>query len=160
MVLVLYVLLKLLAYTVWSAFGIELLCPSESATNAVLNAPVENNLQRKWLSAIGYGFLRLVMGVFFGALIWILGSAVAQVLVAAPHHDVFTYLLVYVPVRWVEWTILAWFIARRTQRISLSFSWKDISARWRLGGIAISCLADIPVIALADWMLPVGRFLC
>jgi hypothetical protein len=31
---------------------------------------------------------------------------------------------------------------------------------WRLGGIVISCLADIPVIVSLGGNLAVGRFMC
>ena len=31
---------------------------------------------------------------------------------------------------------------------------------WRLGGIVISCLADIPLIISLGGVIPTGRFLC
>lgn len=149
--LALYVLAKFFAYTVWCVLGIELLRSSEHATTGLLTTAPDTNPQ-KWLLANGYGLVRLLMGVFFGLLIWLLGSMVAETIVNAPGRDVITYLVVYVPVRWVEWTILAWFIARHSA--------KSIGYGWRLGGIAISCLADIPLIAAVGWMLPIGRFFC
>src|SRR5215467_15507708 len=130
--LILYILAKLIAYTVWCAVGIQLLWSSESVANIQLVTAVEKTSQRKWLLAAGYGLLRLLMGVFFGILIWILGTMVATSIVAAPHRDFITYLVVYVPVRWVEWTILAWLMARNSAR--------SIGYGWRFGGIAISCL--------------------
>jgi len=148
----LYVLVKFIAYTVWCAVGIQLLWSFERAANVQLITAGGTSSQRKWLLAAGYGLLRLLMGVFFGILIWILGTMVATSIVAAPHRDFITYLVVYVPVRWVEWTILAWLMARNSAR--------SIGYGWRFGGIAISCLADIPLIAAAGWMLPVGRFFC
>jgi len=150
--LILYILAKLIAYTVWCAVGIQLLWSSESVANIQLVTAVEKSSQRKWLLASGYGLLRLLMGVFFGILIWVLGTMVATNIVNAPHRDVITYLVVYIPVRWVEWTILAWILARSSA--------KGIGYGWRLGGIAISCLADIPLIAATGWMLPIGRFFC
>jgi hypothetical protein len=149
--LALYVLAKFFAYTVWCVFGIELLRSSERAICGPLTT-AEASPQEKWLLATGYGLLRLLMGVFFGLLIWLLGSVVAENIVSAPGRDVMTYLVVYIPVRWLEWTILAWFMARNTT--------KHIGYGWRLGGIAISCFADIPLIAAMGWTLPIGRFFC
>lgn len=150
--LALYLLAKFIAYTVWCAVGIQLLWSLERAANVKLLTAGGTSSQRKWLLASGYGLLRLLMGVFFGILIWILGTMVATNIVNAPHRDVITYLVVYIPVRWVEWTILAWILARNSA--------KGIGYGWRLGGIAISCLADIPLIAATGWMLPIGRFFC
>jgi hypothetical protein len=147
-----YILAKLIAYTVWCAVGIQLLWSFERGANVQLSTAKGTSSQKKWLLATGYGFLRLLMGIFFGVVIWILGTMVAANMVNAPHRDVLTYLLVYVPVRWVEWTILAWIIARNAG--------KGLSYKWRLGGIGISCLADIPLIAATGWMLPIGRFFC
>lgn len=75
-------------------------------------------------------------------------------------RDAVIYLVVYVPVRWVEWTILALLIVRGVRKTSWLFDWTDISSRWRLGGIAISCLADIPLIISLGGVIPTGRFLC
>jgi hypothetical protein len=105
-----------------------------------------------WLYGVGYGLLRLLMGVIFGIVIWIVGSMVAGAMFSAPGRNVITYLVVYVPVRWLEWSILAWIMA--------SSSATRIGYPWRLGGILISCLADIPIIAMNDWKLPLGRFFC
>jgi hypothetical protein len=150
--LLLYVLVKFIAYTVWCGLGIGLLWSLERAANVRLATAAGTSSQRKWFLAAGYGFLRLLMGVFFGILIWILGSMVATNIWNAPHRDVITYLAVYVPVRFVEWSILAWIMARNSAG--------GIGYGWRFGGIAISCLADIPLIAASGWMLPLGRFFC
>jgi len=150
--LALYVLAKFIAYTVWCAVGIQLLWSSERKANEVLMTAGKTSSSKKWLLAVGYGFLRLLMGVLFGIVIWVVGTMVAGSLWKVPQRDVITYLLVYLPVRWVEWTILAWIMARSVA--------KGIGYKWRLGGIAISCLADIPIIAATGWMLPLGRFFC
>jgi hypothetical protein len=149
---VLYVLAKFIAYTLWCAVGMKLLWSSERATNAQLMTAGVTGSAKKWSLATAYGFFRLLMGVFFGSVIWLVGTMVAASLWKAPQHDFITYLLVYVPVRWAEWTILAWIIARESAQ--------KIGYGWRLGGIAISCLADIPIIAAAGWTLPLGRFFC
>jgi hypothetical protein len=92
------------------------------------------------------------MGIVFGVVIWLVGTEVAGSLWDTPHRDIITYLVVYVPVRWIEWTILAWLIARNAAG--------SIDYRWCFGGIGISCLADLPLIASTGWMLPLGRFFC
>lgn len=149
--LLLYILAKFFAYTVWSVFGIHLFASAERAANLEWTSP-SGTSPKKWLAGAGYGLLRLLMGLFFGLLIWVLASTVAESFVNEPHRDLTTYLAVYVPIRLLEWSILAWIIARN--------SGKAIGYGWRLGGIAISCLADIPIIAAMGWELPLGRFFC
>jgi len=148
----LYVLAKFVAYTVWCGVGIQLLWSLERRANVQGATAAGTRTWRKWLLAVVYGALRLLMGVFFGLIIWIVGTMVAANIWGAPHRDVLTYLLVYVPIRWVEWTILAWIIARSSAG--------KLGYGWRLGGIGISCLADIPLIAAMGWALPLGRFFC
>ena len=148
----LYMLAKFVAYTVWCGVGIQLIGSYESRANVQSATGGGTPSWRKWFLAIGYGLFRLLMGVFFGLLIWIVGTSVAADIWGAPHRDVITYLLVYVPVRWIEWTILAWIIARSSAG--------NLGYGWRLGGVGISCLADIPLIAATGWTLPLGRFFC
>jgi hypothetical protein len=69
--------------------------------------------------------------------------------------------VIYVPVRWVEWTIMAVILLPG----SFSFSSWTVGTSlhdrlWRVGGIAISCLADIPLIMDLGGVIPTGRFLC
>lgn len=155
-----YILVKLVAYTAWSALGLQWLrCPS-SATAEVLSQPAKNDAQSNWLPAIGFGVLRLFMGVFFGLLIFAIASALADNTTPWIVRDAAIYAAVYVPVRWIEWTILAWFIAKRFRKVSWAFRWSDIATRWRVGGIIISCLADIPLIISLGGVVPVGRFFC
>ena len=62
---------------------------------------------------------------------------------AALSPQVLAYLLVYVPVRWIEWGIMG-SILRPTfspARLLLDLDWRG--RKWRLGGIMISCLADL-----------------
>lgn len=147
-----YVLAKFIAYTAWCAVGIQQLWRAERAASVALASAAGTGVGRQVFLASAYGLLRLFMGVFFGILIWIAGTMVAASMFDAPHRDVLVYLAVYVPVRWVEWTILAWLMARS--------SGTRLGYTWRFGGIAISCLADIPLIASTGWTLPLGRFFC
>jgi hypothetical protein len=111
--------------------------------------------------ALAFGFLRLFMGLFFGVLIWFLSAALMSLLGYGLPQNVLTYLLAYIPVRWVEWTIMAVILLPG----SFSFSQWSIGTSvqdrlWRFGGIAISCLADIPMIIDLGGVIPTGRFLC
>jgi hypothetical protein len=142
----LYLGVKFVAYSIWSYFGLYKF-RSEQKPSAT--------------RAVAYGFLRLFLGFFFGVLIFLLSSSLMSALGSGLSQNVVTYLLVYVPVRWIEWTIMAmilvpgWF---PLSRWVIGTGGNDRS--WRLGGIAISCLADIPLIASLGGVVPVGRFLC
>ncbi len=141
-----YFLVKLVAYTLWSYLGLRIFRPQASFMIA---------------RAVGYGTLRLIMGLFFGVAIFFLASFWAHFLGTGLPQNIFTYLGAYVPVRWVEWTIMAallspgllqqrhWFIGTGSR-----------DGLWRFGGILISCLADIPLIESLGGVVPTGRFLC
>jgi hypothetical protein len=142
---------KLAAYTLWMFVGLSLLAPQRGSL-----VP----------TAVVLGGLRLLMGLCFGVVIWLAGTLVyAAVGVATYSADasiatIVTYASVYVPVRWVEWAIFELTIDRRA-RSARGFlaGGSPQGGGWRLGGIAISCLADVPVIVSVGG-LPVGRFMC
>jgi hypothetical protein len=76
-------------------------------------------------------------------------------------QNILTYALVYLPVRWIEWSIMAALIVPGSFPLAhwiLGTSPQD--RNWRLGGIVISCLADIPLIVSLGGVIPSGRFLC
>jgi len=117
--------------------------------------------QPLFMRALGFGFLRLFMGLFFGILIWLLSSSLMSVLGYGLPQNVLTYILVYVPVRWIEWTIMAAILLPGRYSFSRWIGGTGVNDRfWRLGGIAISCLADIPMIMDLGGVIPTGRFLC
>jgi len=137
---------KFLAYSSWCYFGLRVSRPQNSPT-----------LGRAFL----YSSIRLFLGLFFGVLIYFLSSALITALVPGLPENLIAYLCVYVPVRWIEWTIMALLILPGP--IS-PLQWIAGGGRadrlWRLGGIVISCLADIPLIVSLGGVIPVGRFLC
>ncbi|MCI0487394.1 MAG: hypothetical protein L0229_12440 [Blastocatellia bacterium] len=134
MELVLYILIKYAAYTLWCYLGV-----------AVLKPVLKNRLGR----AFGYGLIRLLMGIFFGIAIFF----AALMLSNATRNSILTYLVVYVPVRFIEWLIMAFIIGKG--------SMKPKPYLWIGGGIVISCLADIPLgILSGDGVVPVGRPFC
>jgi len=147
-----YFVIKLAAYSGWLALGLSWFSsPGRSI------AP--------W--ALFLGALRLLMGLGFGLVIWFLGSLVfAGVGELLPGDsdafvNVVTYLAVYIPVRWIEWAIFDLILSRDTRSLKgFLFGIASRHRLWRLGGIAVSCLADIPVVVALGGILPVGRFMC
>jgi hypothetical protein len=143
--LIAYIALKYLAYAAWCFVGLSLLSVS----------PV--GLSR----ALGFGLLRLLLGFMFGLFIYLVGSIVYSALIDAPATGLLTYLAVYVPVRWVEWSIIEILVA--PSAFKFGGFWTGLNSRdrlWRLGGVFISCVADVPMIIALGGILPVGRFLC
>lgn len=137
---------KFLAYSVWCYFGLRAFRPQSAL------APGR---------AIIYGAIRLSLGFFFGILIYLLSSALITSLAPGLPENFITYLAVYVPVRWIEWTIIAVLILPGPISPSRWIAGNGGTDRlWRLGGIVISCLADIPLIVSMGGVIPVGRFLC
>jgi hypothetical protein len=142
----LYFAVKFLAYSAWCYFGLY---------------KFRREQPPAFPRAIAYGFLRLFLGLFFGVTIFLFSSMMMSALGSGLAHDVLTYLTVYVPVRWIEWTIMAMIIVPGSfslSRWTVGIDGKD--RLWRFGGIVLSCLADIPLIASLGGVIPVGRFLC
>lgn len=133
--LLIYLLGKYAAYSAWCYFGLRLFHRADAASVG---------------RALGFGLVRLLIGIAFGFAI--------AFLVALPSFDsvsspLLPYLLVYVPVRVVEWSLMA-----KLMRMNLS---KSRTVYWVLGGIALSCLADIPLFAMTGGVRPnLGRIAC
>ena len=141
-----YFVAKFVAYCVWRYVGVRLFRSGDRFA-----------IPR----ALGLGTLRLLMGVFFGYLIFALITALFTSLTPSFAANVITYLIVYVPVRWLEWAIMATLILPGPVYFAEWFTGAGRKDRlWRLGGIVISCLADIPLIASLGGVIPVGRFFC
>ena len=140
---ILYLGIKYLAYTGWMFFGLRKL----------------RNERSPLLRSFLLGFFRLCLGFFFGVLIYFLSSALMSQLGFGSGSSALTYLAVYVPVRWIEWSIMAAILVPGSfARFFLGGAKPD--RLWRLGGIVISCLADIPLIISLGGVIPTGRFLC
>src|SRR5215831_8916782 len=101
----LYLVIKLVAYCVWCFVGLRLLHSGASFVP---------------LRALGFGVLRLFMGFFFGITIYFLGSLSLSALGSGLPQNVITYLLVYIPVRWIEWSIMSGLLSRNS---SAGSSW-------------------------------------
>jgi len=154
----LYATIKYAAYTGWCYLGIRL-----------FDAACAHKARWAFLC----GFIRLAMGLGFGVLIFILGLLVYEATRVVGRSDAapavlsedwfrmaWTYLTVYVPVRWVEWALIGLLIDKSSRRFLPFLLGPDSSSRkWRAGGILISCLADVPMIVSIGG-LPIGRFMC
>jgi hypothetical protein len=141
---VLYIGVKLAAYSLWCFLGL-----------AKLRSGSDGSAAR----ALMLGFVRLLLGLFFGVVIWFASSVLLSKLGYGLPQNVLTYLLVYVPVRWLEWSIIT--VILKPGSVSQFFLGSAKPDRlWRLGGIGISCLADIPLIISLGGVIPTGRFLC
>lgn len=140
MSLLIYIAVKYVAYAAWCALGVHLLRVASSHLS----------------SSLLFGFARLLIGGCFGIAVFLVGGMMH---LAPPAHPLVMYFGVYAPIRLVEWSIMAYWIADGSKTVD--------SAKlcvWILGGIAVSHLADIPMFLLLHGgpgeMLPVGRFLC
>lgn len=145
----LYLLIKLIAYCVWCYIGLRLFRPEQTQFIA---------------GALRFGLIRLLMGFFFGVVIFFAAFTWADVLGRGMRQDVITYLGAYVPVRWIEWTIMAILLNPSVRRMPNALHWLigngSRDRLWRVGGIVISCVADIPFIESLGGVIPTGRFLC
>jgi hypothetical protein len=128
-----YVAVKAIAYVGWCFLGVRLLDPGRRAP---------------WHRALGLGLARLGLGIVLGLFIFLAALSMNNATRNAP----LTYVSIYVPVRIVEWMILHVFVARQTLGAK--------SALWVLGGVAVSCLADLPLGAMEGGIVPVGRPFC
>ncbi|HJZ63457.1 MAG TPA: hypothetical protein VKD70_04000 [Candidatus Acidoferrum sp.] len=142
----LYFVIKLLAYCTWCFIGLRWFQPAARLLLA---------------KAVGFGVLRLFMGFFFGILIYFISSALVTQIAAGLPRNTITYFAVYVPVRWIEWGIMSAILNHDSRTNSpWFFGWSVRDRYWRLGGIVISCLADIPLIYSLGGVIPTGRFMC
>ena len=128
-----YVVVKCIAYMSWCFVGLRLLAPERL---------------RPLRRAAGLGVARLGLGVVVGVFIFFAALSMNNATRNAP----LTYLAIYVPVRIVEWGIFHFLVSRTVQ-------WPR-SPAWIVGGVAVSCLADIPLGIMEGGVVPVGRPFC
>ncbi len=144
---VVYIAVKYVAYAGWCVLGVKWLDPTR-------RSPI--------CSGLGLGLARLLIGTVAGVSIFLVGGMSHW---SAWDNLLLQYLVVYVPVRWFEWGIMELVIVRERSNPlkALVVGEKGSTRLWRLGGILVSHLADIPMILMGGGvheMLPIGRFLC
>ena len=139
-----YVVLKYLAYVMWCYVGVGMFRD-----------------ERTLGAAARFGAVRLILGAVFGIGVFMVGGMMH---LEAQQNLVLLYMKIYVPVRWVEWGIMAALISRMDRGalpLLIGRSWR--SRFWRVAGILVSIFADLPILLSSRGpveMLPVGRFLC
>lgn len=110
--------------------------------------------------ALGLGLLRAAMGLVFGVGIFFASAAVLAATPGSTAGPLLAYLAVYVPVRWIEWSLIALLVAPDARSgPGFLFGADGRDRLWRVLGIVVSCAADVPVFAATGGM-PVGRFMC
>ena len=139
--------LKYLAYSAWMLYALKLFADRVSVPRALL---------------LGLG--RSAMGIGFGAVIFCFSilvlAAASETAAGMVVTQVIVYLSVYVPVRWIEWGIMEAVVRRGQVKRGNFLIGHDLRGRmWRLGGIGVSCLADVVLISQIG-SLPIGRFMC
>src|SRR5258708_5618883 len=110
---VLYVAVKLISYIAWCWVGLRLWRSGSTSL----------------LSAAGFGILRLAIGVAFGVAIFL-------VVPTQPEDVIWKYVVIYTPVRVVEWFIMALIIGGASDNQTILDS-----VLWCLGGIVGSFAA-------------------
>ena len=137
-----YFVLKYAAYAAWCFAGLKLLGDPTLTPRT---------------KALGLGALRVALGLSLGLGIWLASTLVAGAASGAGRAAsmIAAYLAVYVPVRWLEWSLIASLVERSVRAFLIPPTRNSVL--FRVGGIAVSCLADIPMLVQG---LPVGRFMC
>ena len=135
----LYIAAKFAAYAAWSALGLAFL-------SAPRPAPA-----RLAFESLGFGLMRLLLGMGFGFLVFLFSSAL-------PIHGTGTdYVAIYAPVRVIEWGILL----RMMRRGPNAAVFGDRRAWiWIVLGIAVSFAVDALSPIPMHERFCIGRCLC
>lgn len=135
---IIYILVKFFAYSAWGYVALMMFCHD-----------------KKYLvgKSLIFGSVRLLMGIFIGAVLIMLAS---RSLNSITNNRLFIYFLVYPPIRVVEW-LLMFLLMKLIYRKRLIAQYSRVFL-WILGGVIISCLADIPILLTQGMML--GRIFC
>ena len=142
MFLVIYVGVKLVLYALWCRYGIRLLTPLRSAS-----AP----------RAFGFALARLALGFALG-FVWafLLNRLAPSAEYSRLGFDPVAFVAGLLVLRWLVWSGVSYLIRLPSGGLSpLGVSTAD--RLWRLGGVGLSFLADIFVLA---GMVGVGGVVC
>lgn len=125
--------IKLLAYILWSYVGISYL---------------KLNVNHPKLRAVMYGLFRLLTGLLFGMALAFLALMIFNYETPIA-SGIIAYLAVYLPVRWLEWSILEFIMNPKSRSFDFFvFGVNKFSRRWRLGGLVLCGLFDVPFIIM------------
>lgn len=131
--LAVYAALKWLAYVAWCWVGLR-------------RAGV---IVKRGLKAAGWGTFRVGLGLVVGYGLFLAFVFFGRSFTGSFGSYITLYLSVYIPVRWVEWSVMVH-----------AMGVPRPNANWRLGGIAVSFGADLLQMTLFGSLIPTGRFLC
>ena len=144
-VLGIYLTLKLASYCVVCYLGVTWL---------------RSEFKNRYAAAALLGLGRLLLGIGLGLFIYQASTRMYAAMPDGLPRRLTTYLAVYVPTRWLEWSVMAFVITPTARSIRGLFLGAGATDRlWRCLGIGASCIADIPVMVVLGG-LPVGRFFC
>jgi len=149
--IIIYLLVKFAAYVWWCRVGLGKREGEPKPPEGSLDGP-----------SLGLGLFRSMLGLVFGAGIYLLTIQFIFLFDSNMLGGEFlAYFLVYIPVRWIEWSIVAMIIFRHSRNVGgFVLGGSAVDRRWRAVGILISCLADIPIIAAMHGNLFLGRIMC
>ena len=103
--------------------------------------------------AVRYGFIRLIIGATFGIPIYLIFTFASSS--GLPAY--LSYLLVLVPARYLEWSLLLVIMARSYgESASFDINSKVASKKWLSASVLASCLADVWLI----FMLRDVKYFC
>lgn len=140
-----YTALKFLAYLVWCFGGLLLL---------------HRGMRRRWLHAaavaVALALVRVLFGLFSGYIIF--SQAAPRFMLPAMRlaEGLWpSYFALYLPVRFIEWLIIAMLIIYLAKRATLSLDGDGQRRRqtmpalcWIIGGVVLSCLLDLLTLGL------------
>lgn len=141
-----YVFLKWTAYTLWCWLG---------------GVWLSRRSKPSFMRILAWGTLRAILGVTFGAAAFFFMVLLLSYLrIFMIRHPYILYLMLYVPIRWMEWGIMTLLIEPRDTGRAFWTGGNYTSAAWRGGGILVSCLLDWILVSAFGGLIPLGRFMC
>jgi hypothetical protein len=140
-----YTALKFLAYLVWCFGGLLLL---------------HHGMRRRWLratvGAVALALVRLLLGLISGYMIFYQAAPRFMLPAMRLSEGLWgSYFALYLPVRFIEWLIIAMIIIYMSKRATVSLD-GDGQRRsrtmpalcWLIGGVVLSCSLDLLTLGL------------
>jgi hypothetical protein len=133
--------LKFFIYWGWCLFGIKSL---------------ELNYRYPKLMALFFATLRFALGISL-ILVFLLLSYLFYGIEYVPLRGVFIYLFVAIPLRWFEWSVLEFIMNKKARTLGFLIHPCSLQSRnWRLGGITINFITDLPLMFMAHSIFDVS----
>src|SRR5687768_5469608 len=124
--------LKAIAYFFVIRFGIRW-----------LGSPV-GRVNGRALALVG---VRALLGLLVAVPLWVFSSELSATLGESRSADYMAYFVVYAPLRWIVWSVVALWIVPKPHRFTgfvLGFSSRDRG--WRLAAVGTSFACDLPLL--------------